>query len=147
MKTHNPIIWIAALLCIFGASANAADVLSWNCKNSDFEISCSDGKCDSSDAHTPMDIHVTPDEISVCAYSACWIGAPSVTQLSNGFMTVIGHELSAQGDPENLLNASITIEVESKVATILVAGLFATPATCEPGCTKAVNSDTCHSQD
>jgi hypothetical protein len=135
MKTHKPIIWITALLSTIGATANAADTadtLSWNCKNGDYEISCSDGKCESSDAHTPMDIHVAPDEISICAYTACWTGAPSVTQLSKGFLTVVGQALVAQGDPENLLNASITIEVKSKVATVLVAGLFATPATCEP---------------
>ena len=61
--------------------ATASGTQQWNCRNTDFGIVCFDtGKCEVADSFTPMDITVSPDELSICAYSGCWEGKPIFAQ-------------------------------------------------------------------
>ncbi len=71
---------LAASLISIATLAIGAEAEQWNCRNTDFEIGCSDGKCEISDSFTPMDIQVSTEEVSVCAYTGCWKGKPVFVQ-------------------------------------------------------------------
>jgi len=110
----------------------AADDSGWHCTNADFEISCSEGKCTLADAHTPMSIDVTRDEINWCAYSGCWTGPSGATVLSGPFVSFHGLALENSTDPSYIVDVAIIIDTRSKSATVMASELFTTPATCEP---------------
>ncbi len=107
-----------------------ADGASWNCRNVDLEIGCGGGKCTVAEAHTPMDVHLGVGGISVCAYTGCWEGAPAAVVRSGGFVTFIGAALPFSTNPDSVADIAVTVDTASGVATILVAGLYATPAIC-----------------
>jgi len=111
-------------------SLSLADGGTWNCRNIDLEVGCDGGKCTVAPAHTPMDVHLGPAEISVCAYSGCWEGKPAAVVRSGGFVTFIATGLPFSTNPESKADIAVTVEITSGVATILVAGLYATPAIC-----------------
>lgn len=119
-----------AALTPFTASAAQDD--SWRCTNTDFEISCSDGKCTLADAHTPMDISVNSDEISWCAYSGCWTGPVGASVSSGPFVSFHGLALESSTNSDYIVDVAIIIDTRSKSATVMASGLFTTPATCEP---------------
>ncbi len=102
----------------------------WNCSNVDLEVSCNATECKVSKGHTPMDVHVNASEISVCAYSGCWVGAPSTVTQSGPFQTFTGLSLPFSTNPDSLANVSVTINGVSRVAMILVGGEFTNPALC-----------------
>jgi hypothetical protein len=113
-------------------AASAAQDSGWHCTNADFEISCSDGKCTLADAHTPMSIDVSNDEISWCAYSGCWTGPTGATVSSGPFVSFHGLALENSNDSNYIVDVAIIIDSRSKSATIMASGLFTTPATCAP---------------
>lgn len=49
---------------------------SYTCANREFQITCNQQKCESSDGFTPMSVTVSLQRkaIDVCAYSGCWKG-------------------------------------------------------------------------
>lgn len=104
----------------------------WTCRNNDLEIGCDETGCEVSTTHTPMDITVDHQEMSVCAYSGCWSGNPAAVTSSGSFLTFTGVDLPFSTAPEDRRDIAITIETTSRVATILVAGQYANPATCQP---------------
>jgi hypothetical protein len=108
----------------------AGDGSSWNCRNTDFEISCADGKCTAAKAHTPMDIHVSRDEINWCAYSGCWTGPSSATVTSGPFVSFHGLALKNDPDPAYVVDVAIIIDTRSGAASVMASDLFTTPATC-----------------
>lgn len=110
----------------------AADDSGWHCTNVDFEISCSDGKCTQSDAHTPMSIDVTRDEISWCAYSGCWTGPAGAIVSSGPFVSFHGLALENSVDPSYIVDVAVIIDTRSKSASVMASELFTTPAICEP---------------
>lgn len=105
--------------------------ISWNCRNADFEISCSDGVCTASADHTPMDISVGDEMISWCAYSGCWEGTPSALMRSGRFVSFYGNALENDADPSSTVDVAIVIDTQSGTANIMAVDLFATPATCQ----------------
>jgi len=111
-------------------AALAGEQPSWNCRNMDFEISCSAKGCEAAEAFTPMDIHLSGDEISLCAYTTCWSGAPTAVQMAGGFASYVGLGLVGATDDGDLVDAAVTIETESGAASVLVAGRYVTPALC-----------------
>ena len=102
----------------------------WNCKNADLEVSCNDEKCKVSDDHTPMDVHVSQSEMSICAYTGCWTGTPSAVVRSGGFETFTGLSLPFSTNPDSPANISVTVNRTTRVAMVLVEGVFANPALC-----------------
>ena len=114
------------------AGVAGADGHAWNCSNLDFEISCDSKGCTQTAPHTPMDIQVSADMLTVCAYTGCWSGAPTATVWAGGLLTVTGTGLTSQSG-QGEMSASVSIDTGDGVATVLVAGLFATPAICTPG--------------
>lgn len=67
---------LAAAFASVAVPAVGADAEQWRCRNTDFEVDCSDGKCQLSDSFTPMDIYVSAEHVSICAYTGCWEGQP-----------------------------------------------------------------------
>ena len=114
-------------------AAYASDGASWNCRNVEFEISCDDGKCNASDDHTPMDVHVSSSEISWCAYSGCWTGVPSAALTSGSFASFYGFVQREGSTMADGVDVAVTIDRTTNGAAIMAAGIFASPATCEPG--------------
>lgn len=105
----------------------------WTCTNQDLEISCDDNGCQASEAFTPMSIFVSTDEISVCAYTGCWEGEPtSIHSASHRFEVYTGESLPFSTAPESTASASITVDRESGIATLIVADIFAHPMLCKP---------------
>jgi hypothetical protein len=123
-------ILLLAGVCANPIMALAEPVPSYNCRNMDFEISCSSEGCVAAEAFTPMDIHLSGEEISLCAYTMCWRGAPDVVQRAGGFVSYTGTGLVGTRDVSDLVDAVITIETASGAASVLVAGRYATPANC-----------------
>ncbi len=113
------------------AAAFGEEGETWNCRNVDFEISCADGTCASAESHTPMDIHLSQDEVSWCAYSGCWTGAPSAVVSSGPFETYFGLALTNSAAPDDVANVTVVIDKSTNAATVAAAGQYATPATCE----------------
>lgn len=126
------ILGLVTAQCITSFSVGSAMAGSWTCQNNEFEISCSDAGCVESEGFTPMSVSVRPDEISLCAYTGCWSGAPAAVLRSGGLETFIGDGLVWSHDPDSTAQVVVAIDPEASAATILVAGLFATPATCQP---------------
>jgi hypothetical protein len=120
------------LAVIVPFAAFAADDDGWNCTNADFEISCGDGKCTLADAHTPMSIDVSADEISWCAYSGCWTGPTSAAVTSGPFVSFHGLALENSTDSNYIVDVAIIIDTRSKSASVMASGLFTTPAICAP---------------
>lgn len=122
-------------LCVLTLSAPgvaADDTATWRCRNADFEIGCQAGECRAADAHTAMNVRVGPTDVSVCAYSGCWAGAPSASARSGGFLTVTAASLPFSTTPDDRADVAVIIDTGSGAAAILVASRFATPATCAP---------------
>jgi len=133
MRLSNQLMRVILPLAVTAPlAAFAADDTIWNCQNLDFEISCTDGACAAADAHTPMDIQVSHDEISWCAYSGCWAGATSATVASGRFQTYHGLAMENAADPSYIVDVAIMIDTVSHAASIMAADLFTTPAICTP---------------
>ena len=125
----------AAAVQLAAASAEEAAAASstrWTCRNTDLEVACGEDSCAVTPSHTPMFVTVDQNEMSVCAYSGCWSGSPAATITSGSFLMVTGRNLPFSTNPDDKQDVTVTIERASRVATILVAGEFANPATCEP---------------
>lgn len=125
----------AASVQLSQASAQDADPASstsWICRNDDLEITCGDDGCQVSESHTPMYVFVDQREMRVCAYSGCWSGSPAAMTSSGWFLVATGKDLPFSTSPDDKTDITVTIERASRVATILVAGLFANPAICQP---------------
>lgn len=102
----------------------------WNCRNNDFEISCSSKKCKIATSFTPM--HVSFDlkgNMSVCAYSGCWEGVGKVTHAVN-YTIIAGHNLKFSTSGNNQGDFLIAIDTNDKVAVIKGFG-YAMPMTCK----------------
>ncbi len=126
-----PFVLTLTLPAVIPVSALGAGEKSWHCRNTNFEISCDDGKCENSGTHTPMDIHVSTQDISWCAYSGCWTGPPGSTVTSGRFVSFFGPDLQSNGDVENSVDVAIVIDTNTGAASIMAADYFATPATCK----------------
>lgn len=120
-----------SLAVIAPTSVLGAEDSSWSCRNADFEISCSEGKCVNAQTHTPMEILVNEEEISWCAYSGCWSGTTSSTLASGPFLSFNGITLKNGVNPSDVMDVTIVIDTASNAASIMVSDQFATPATCE----------------
>lgn len=129
MRTTQP--GLIAMLVAAMTTTAAAQAEGWNCRNLDLEVTCAE-TCEVYDSHTPMDVFVSPTEMTVCAYSGCWEGVPNLVHKSGSLSTFIGEELTWTGGTEGSASASVSIDTEAEIATILIPGLFATPATCSP---------------
>ncbi|MEO1553818.1 MAG: hypothetical protein AAFR82_07755 [Pseudomonadota bacterium] len=104
----------------------------WICSNPEVEISCDERGCLVSDSHTPMSVALSRQEISVCAYSGCWQGAPdAVLRTGERFQTFTAESLPFSTAPETKADIAITVDRESGVATLLVADIFAHPMRCQ----------------
>ena len=134
MRIANHLMFLTLPLMISApAQAIAGEDGSWSCRNTAFEITCAEGACKAAEEHTPMDVHVSKDEISWCAYSGCWTGVPSASVTSGSFLAFYGfvqREGSAMADG---VDVAVTIDTVSNGASIMAAGIFTTPATCAPG--------------
>lgn len=111
-----------------------AEEASWSCRNSDFEISCVDGACASSEAFTPMSVHVSPSEFSLCAYTVCNEG-PTTQYTVLGDLMIFGSDRLVSNyvgaEEGQFETAVVTLDTVSGAATIHWAGPFQTPAVCE----------------
>ena len=130
MRTALLSLGIAALCPSMLAQADAGSP-GWACRNLQFEIGCSGGTCSASDDFTPMDVHVSREEMDVCAYTGCWAGRPSVAAVAGGIEVFAGQDLAFSTSPDSTADIAVSIETKSGAATILVGGTFATPATCQ----------------
>lgn len=120
------------LAALVPLAASGADDSGWNCTNADFEISCGDGKCTLAEAHTPMNIDVSSDEISWCAYSGCWTGPTGAKVTSGPFTSFHGLALENSTDSSYIVDVAVIIDTRLNSATVMASGLFTTPAICEP---------------
>lgn len=106
----------------------------WNCRNPDMEISCSDGHCQSTEEHsfTPMDVAFNDaGEMFLCAYSGCWEGRGEVTK-SARFLSIAATNLTYSTDPkpgEMKQHAAILLDLSDNIA-LLKLGSYAQPLVC-----------------
>lgn len=131
MKQFTP--FILAICIALPAMSDTPDNDGWSCRNHDAEISCSAGGCNiEEEAFTPMDISVSDTEISACAYSGCWEGAPTTVSRTGDFVTYTGSQLAWIGTYESAIDLTVTIDAQDQTGTIIVRSLYAMPLTCEP---------------
>lgn len=114
------------------AQENArAEPYDWNCSNPDMEITCDQTSCGASDAFTPMSVSLGASEMSVCAYTGCWEGTPaSVDRAGGRFETFTGYDLIFSTAPDDVADISVTVDRETGVASMIVAGSFVLPMHC-----------------
>jgi len=104
----------------------------WTCSNLDLEITCDGMGCQASETFTPMSVSLSAEDISVCAYSGCWQGAPSSVQwASKRFQTFTAESVPFSTAPNSMADIAITIDRQSGVATLLVSDAFAHPMRCQ----------------
>ena len=124
------ILIISLLAGVAALPAFADKTDRWNCRNVDLEISCTTDTCKVSEGHTPIDIHLTPSDISLCAYTGCWTGPPSEVISSGRLQIFTGAALPFSNRLDTFADVSVTIDTETGAATVMVADQFATPAIC-----------------
>ena len=129
-ETDMRILITAVLAATAALPAFADGNARWYCRNMDMEISCSDDTCQAADVHTPMVIHLSPEELSLCAYTGCWTGQPSETVSSGRLQTFVAIALPFSTSPDSFADVSVTVDTETGTATVMVAGQYAHPATC-----------------
>lgn len=132
MKTIVLALGLAAL----APPAGAED---WNCRNTDLEISCQSGQCQSSESFTPLDVSVHDDgSLTVCAYSGCWDGVGEIGE-SNEYLMVTASELvaapnglepSEEGEEQDRPRVMIGIDTRDGVSVFNGFG-YAMPMMCE----------------
>lgn len=129
---QKPLCFAAFLLMVSPVFAQADDhPQGWTCRNKDLEIICGDGSCKTSDAFTPMDVHLSGSRLTVAAYSGFWEGDAEVTRdgtLIYAFSTSLKWSGSGAGTDATF---QLAIDGSNKLAVILGEG-FAQPMHCEP---------------
>lgn len=125
MKAYVTLLWLSG--CMVASATAQPD---WQCRNHEFEISCNSSQCERAESHTPMDIYLSDQEISVCAYTGCWEGRADTASNMGRFLTYTGLDLPFSTQADAKVDLSVTIDTENGVGTVLVAGLFVTPLTC-----------------
>lgn len=129
---HAIALAILAIAALPASAGGGETPEGWNCRNLQAEISCDGETCNVAEAFTPMDIHLTDTELSLCAYTGCWTGAASSVTRTGRFKTYVGSGLPFSTRQEHLANASVTVDTNTGTATVLVANMYAHPATCKP---------------
>lgn len=101
----------------------------WSCTNPDMEIQCHIGKCETSDAFTPISIKINSSDgdMSVCAYSACYEGKGVV--LKNGDHVLFSGLKLSDSNTKEISNFMIGINLETETAVINGSN-FAMPIAC-----------------
>ncbi len=123
---------LATAFCSPAHAGGGEEDTGWNCRNYSFEIGCEGDTCTAADAFTPMDIHVTDDEVSFCAYTGCWQGAPTSVAHAGRFTTYTGLDLDFSSQSSWTADAVLSIDTQTGTGTILVADIYAQPVTCTP---------------
>lgn len=139
METTKSPIRKMALLGILSALLSSpimaqvdTPVSAWACSNLDVEITCDAVGCQAADSFTPMSVSLSTEEISVCAYSGCWQGAPiSAHWAGKRFQSFTAESLPFSTAPDTGADIAITIDTQTGVATLLVAEIFAHPMRCQ----------------
>lgn len=121
-----------AAIALPASAGGGDDGAGWNCRNLQLEISCDGETCMAAEAFTPMDIHLTDTQLSLCAYTGCWVGAPTAITQSGRFITYAGSGLVFSTQTDSITDAVVTVDTATGTATVLVADTFAHPATCSP---------------
>lgn len=124
-------------LVLLAMLALPAGATTWNCRNADMEVACSEGECHATVDHgfTPMDVAFNDDgSISVCAYAGCWEGEGEV--FTDGrFLSIAARGLvystdQERGtDQERRHDLAILLDLDDNVA-MLKSGVFAQPLIC-----------------
>ena len=121
------------MLAATALPAAAPPAPAWQCRNPDFEASCSDGRCSAnSDAFTPMDIGFDEDgHVSACAYSGCWAGRGQPGGDAR-FFTLVARDLVFEPvleDPPRRGDLALVLDREQGTAVLTMAP-FAQPLVC-----------------
>lgn len=119
------------LLLTFIVFSPLVSAETWNCKNRNMEVTCSDGECAVSDAFTPMDVAFNDSgDLLVCAYSGCWEGEGEIYRSGN-FLGIFGKQLSfsTDPDPDRKQDVALLLDMTDNVA-LLKAGVYAQPLIC-----------------
>lgn len=124
-------IAFAALVSPVSAQGPVFEEYDWLCRNPLLEISCPRGECEVAESHTSMSVTASAEDLEVCAYSGCWSGPPAATLRSGPFQTYTGVRLLYLLDKDDGAYASLSIDTESGVGTLLVTGYYAQPMICE----------------
>ncbi|MEM7376589.1 MAG: hypothetical protein AAF460_03680 [Pseudomonadota bacterium] len=80
-----------------------------------------------------MSVSASANELEVCAYSGCWRGVPTATVFSEHAFVFAGTELTGLEGSASLGHASLTVDPESGVATLLMTDGYAQPMLCVLG--------------
>lgn len=120
---------------VFASLSAVGQAETWNCRNADMEIGCSEGRCEATIGHgfTPMGVAFNDDgEVSICAYSGCWEGQGEVTR-SELFVSITASNLTYSTDTEPgtmRQDAAILLDLSDNIA-LLKLGTYAQPLVCK----------------
>lgn len=135
MQNGLPVLFSAcAAFALFAVPHDVAakdNASGWHCRNPDLEISCPEGKCEVADAHTSMSVTANASELGVCAYSGCWYGVPAASIQTGQFHIFTGVRLLYMLDTDDGAHASLTIDTQSGIGTMLISGMYAQPMICK----------------
>lgn len=126
----SPTLRIVHLVAL-ASLADAGEAGMWKCTNKDtVEIVCTEMACESHSTFTPVALELDGQRISICAYSACFEGAPDVFVRNGAHLLVSDTPNRGSGSnrspPERL---SLALDEQSGTAVLLWRG-FAQPLMC-----------------
>lgn len=112
------------------AAAHASET--WRCRNADLEISCDADGCAAAPqgGFTPMDIALTAESLTVCAYSGCWGGA-AVVREDGELRYAAAPDLTWSAAPDGPATAfQLAFDAATGVGALIGAG-YAHPVACD----------------
>ncbi len=130
--TCRSVTRVAALVVGLSLASTAAANAAWSCTGQ-WEVTCAEGACSVAEegGFTPVGVSVdAAGEIEFCAYSGCWAGAATSTQVTGRYETIVGTGLAWShegGAPEDVL---VSIDRTTGFGLVLSAG-FVSPLKCE----------------
>jgi hypothetical protein len=110
------------------AAANAA----WSCSGQ-WEVTCAEAACSVAEegGFTPVGVSIDADgEMQFCAYSGCWIGPVTSTQVAGRYETIVGIALAWSHEGGSSEDVLVSIDNKTGFGVVLSAG-FVSPLKCE----------------
>lgn len=123
------VVGLAAGLLAVAAPADGREYL---CTNKDLEVSCSSGRCQSSDSFTPssVSLNLKTRRLTMCMYSQCLEGRAALVLVNKAFVIAQGGRLRSHSVPREHRSGVVVIDVADQSGSMIVFN-YRSPLTCE----------------
>lgn len=119
------------LVSVILSSSGNAYSQSFDCSNSDLEITCTKQKCERSENYTPSSVSLNTHSrsLSICLYAICLEGTADRVETSDRYIVAIGSRLKSNSGQHGVGSGVIVIDLDERNG-VLVTENFRNPVTC-----------------